>query len=62
MSRPSTSFIQAPLAETIEIGYGSQCWKLDATPSGVTFPARTFSAPEPGANLENLELSISSNS
>ncbi len=62
MSRPSTSLSQAPLAETIEIGYGSQCWKLEATPSGVTFPARIFSSPDLGARAVNLARSISSNS
>ena len=62
MSRPSTSLSQAPLAETIEIGYGSQCWKLEATPSGVTLLARAFSSPDLGARATNLSCSIFSSS
>ena len=42
--RPSTSVIQAPSAEAIEIGYGSQCWKLEVTPSGNESKARLLSA------------------
>ena len=62
ISRPSTSLSQAPLAATIEMGYGSQCWKLEATPSGVTFEARRFSAPDSGACLVNFARSISKSS
>ena len=42
--RPSTSVIQAPSADAIEIGYGSQCWKLEVTPSGRAAKARLLSA------------------
>jgi len=34
----------APLAETIEIGYGSQCWKLDVTPKGKDLKERQLSS------------------
>ena len=44
--RPSTSSIQAPLADLIEIGNGSQCWNEDCTPRGVLFFAIIFSEPE----------------
>ena len=60
--RPSTSVSQAPLAATIEIGYGSQCWKLEATPFGVTSEARLFSTPDSGASFSNLTFSISKSS
>ena len=41
--RPSTSVIYAPSALSIEIGYGSQCWKLDVTPRGSDENARLLS-------------------
>ena len=41
--RPSTSVMYAPLADAIEIGYGSQCWKLDVTPRGRELNARLLS-------------------
>jgi hypothetical protein len=31
----------------MEIGYGSQCWKLEVTPSGSELTARLLSAAEP---------------
>ena len=62
ISRPSTSLSHAPLAATMEMGYGSQCWKLDATPRGVTFDARRFSAPDSGACFVNFARSFSKSS
>jgi hypothetical protein len=41
------------LAETIEIGYGSQCWKLEVTPSGSDFIERALSVAEPLVFLVN---------
>ena len=41
------------MAETIEIGYGSQCWKLEVTPSGSDFMERALSACEPLVLLVN---------
>ncbi len=40
--RPSTSVSQAPRAEAIEIGYGSQCWNDEVTPSGSDLLARVL--------------------
>jgi hypothetical protein len=36
------------LADTIERGYGSQCWKLEVTPSGKTLLACLLCSPEAG--------------
>jgi hypothetical protein len=36
----------APFALAIEIGYGSQCWKLEVTPSGSEVKARLLSVSE----------------
>src|SRR3954462_7773027 len=44
--RPSTSVSQAPLADWMEIGYGSQYWNDDVTPSGSVSLARLFCVPE----------------
>ena len=46
--RPSTSVSHAPRADAIEIGYGSQCWKDDVTPSGSERLARTLCSAEAG--------------
>ncbi len=45
--RPSTSVSQAPWADWIEIGYGSQYWNDEVTPSGSVRLARTLCSPEP---------------
>ena len=58
--RPSTSVIQAPLADLIEIGYGSQCWKLEGTPNGSECAATLFSIPEAVVLSLNLAHSWSS--
>ena len=34
------------MAEAIEIGYGSQCWKLEVTPRGIEECARLLSVAE----------------
>jgi uncharacterized repeat protein (TIGR02543 family) len=52
-SRPSTSVIQAPFAEAIEIGYGSQCWKLEVTPKGRDLKERALSTSDPLVFLVN---------
>ena len=44
---------QAPLAEVIEIGYGSQCWNDDVTPRGNDSIARLLCSPEPAVALVN---------
>jgi len=51
--RPSTSVIQAPLAETMLIGYGSQYWKLEVTPIGEESFAIVLSTPEAKVDFEN---------
>ena len=44
--RPSTSVSQAPLAELMEMGYGSQNWNDEVTPRGSTLAARTLWVPD----------------
>lgn len=41
------------MAETIEIGYGSQCWKLEVTPKGSDFFERTLSDRDPLVDFVN---------
>lgn len=48
------------MAETIEIGYGSQCWKLEVTPKGRDFFERTLSARDPLVDLVNVSHSEAS--
>ena len=50
----------APLADLIEIGYGSQCWKLDVTPRGSDWWARALSEAEPLVFLEKSSHSAES--
>jgi hypothetical protein len=58
MRRPSTSVIQAPLALAMLIGYGSQCWNDEVTPSGVECSARVFSTPDANVESRNLRHSL----
>jgi len=51
------------LADLIEIGYGSQCWKLDVTPNGNALNERRLSSallPVPFVNNSHSCLRISS--
>jgi hypothetical protein len=48
------------LADLIEIGYGSQCWKLEVTPSGRDLLARRLSTFEAPVSLVNLSHSDAS--
>jgi len=48
------------LAETIEIGYGSQYWKLEVTPRGSDWWARRLSEAEPLVFFEKSSHSAAS--
>ena len=40
------------------IGYGSQCWNDEVTPSGVECAARVFSTPDANVESRNLRHSL----
>ena len=42
------------------IGYGSQCWKDEVTPSGVECAASVFSTPDANVESRNLRHSLAS--
>jgi hypothetical protein len=42
------------------IGYGSQCWKLEVTPSGELALAMVFSTPEAKVDLVKRSHSVAS--
>ena len=48
------------MAETMLMGYGSQCWKDEVTPSGVEWAARVFSTPDAKVESRNLRHSLAS--